>query len=63
MSLKLGFTDIMSFKPYYKWITFNTGFGKRDTKLACLGFKPYYKWITFNTRMKRAVEMLRSYMF
>ena len=39
-----------SFKPYYKWITFNT------IKALLLmtvnrmqGFKPYYKWITFNT--------------
>ena len=40
--------SIRSFKPYYKWITFNT---KKliDTDLSILGFKPYYKWITFNT--------------
>ena len=39
----------LGFKPYYKWITFNT--------IAILifvdvmfRFKPYYKWITFNTK-------------
>ena len=41
-----------SFKPYYKWITFNT-----TTPTAVVvstpssGFKPYYKWITFNTNV------------
>ena len=41
----------MSFKPYYKWITFNTN-KENDFKVEVgdtLGFKPYYKWITFNT--------------
>ena len=39
------------FKPYYKWMTFNTYkssviiFINRDFK----SFKPYYKWMTFNT--------------
>ena len=39
-----------SFKPYYKWITFNTGDIWTFMKIYeedC--FKPYYKWITFNT--------------
>ena len=37
-----------SFKPYYKWITFNTMILKiLDVLLT--SFKPYYKWITFNT--------------
>ena len=36
------------FKPYYKWITFNT-VGYNLFKDILLGFKPYYKWITFNT--------------
>ena len=40
-----------SFKPYYKWITFNTR--SKDCFSATyyddVGFKPYYKWITFNT--------------
>ena len=37
-----------SFKPCYKWITFNT---EIDTCEAAIGFsfKPCYKWITFNT--------------
>ena len=37
------------FKPYYKWITFNTIFEKSGGKLYAFSFKPYYKWITFNT--------------
>ena len=37
-----------SFKPYYKWITFNTKYEYISTLLNCC-FKPYYKWITFNT--------------
>ena len=37
-----------SFKPYYKWITFNTPSEVFFIK-PFLGFKPYYKWITFNT--------------
>ena len=41
---------ICSFKPCYKWITFNTEivkdfYNKQDTN----SFKPCYKWITFNT--------------
>ena len=36
------------FKPYYKWITFNTAVKEDKTKLIA-SFKPYYKWITFNT--------------
>ena len=37
-----------SFKPYYKWITFNTRKELRRNFYNC-SFKPYYKWITFNT--------------
>ena len=37
----------MSFKPYYKWITFNIKWTVILGSIA-LGFKPYYKWITFN---------------
>ena len=38
-----------SFKPYYKWNTFNTEAEELagDLKIYC--FKPYYKWNTFNT--------------
>ena len=42
------------FKPYYKWITFNTYGAVCDTYNDFLGFKPYYKWITFNTMGKRS---------
>ena len=39
-----------SFKPYYKWNTFNTSEALKyleGIRLYC--FKPYYKWNTFNT--------------
>ena len=41
---------IYGFKPYYKWITFNTWMINVfvwQKRFWC--FKPYYKWITFNT--------------
>ena len=38
-----------SFKPYYKWITFNTRKEKESIWRSRYSFKPYYKWITFNT--------------
>ena len=48
--LKSNFGNLeRSFKPYYKWITFNT-FDTLNGVLADLSFKPYYKWITFNTK-------------
>ena len=41
---------VLSFKPYYKWITFNTlQFLQHLEFQEDYGFKPYYKWITFNT--------------
>ena len=36
-----------SFKPYYKWITFNMHQEKMK-RILIVSFKPYYKWITFN---------------
>ena len=41
-----------SFKPYYKWITFNTvtEIYYEFRNIYC--FKPYYKWITFNTHTR-----------
>ena len=41
--------DFLGFKPYYKWITFNTEDKRRNPSLDNQSFKPYYKWITFNT--------------
>ena len=39
-----------SFKPCYKWITFNTVIKvKREVYEFLVSFKPCYKWITFNT--------------
>ena len=46
----LGYIDIrISFKPYYKWNTFNTGVKVLASLRWSGGFKPYYKWNTFNT--------------
>ena len=42
---------IMGFKPYYKWITFNTAWKCKKHVIKLLSFKPYYKWITFNTQV------------
>ena len=41
--------DEFGFKPYYKWITFNTFIPELDNRRHLYSFKPYYKWITFNT--------------
>ena len=38
----------ISFKPYYKWITFNIMLQCLVFLLVKISFKPYYKWITFN---------------
>ena len=38
-----------SFKPYYKWNTFNTIGEVNETYILKGSFKPYYKWNTFNT--------------
>ena len=39
-----------SFKPYYKWNTFNTEKGlNKKAYISHVCFKPYYKWNTFNT--------------
>ena len=48
----------VSFKPYYKWITFNTETKYKPSSIDySLGFKPYYKWITFNTcKDKEAIK-------
>ena len=40
----------MSFKPYYKWNTFNTKTHYLCTVEIITSFKPYYKWNTFNTK-------------
>ena len=42
---------MVCFKPYYKWITFNTVRAELR-RMGAQSFKPYYKWITFNTRIK-----------
>ena len=53
-----------SFKPYYKWITFNTAILPSITvHLSILRFKPYYKWITFNTPKRYTLWWDRSIKF
>ena len=48
--LLLYLIHVFCFKPYYKWITFNTvELSKEMARRIFRGFKPYYKWITFNT--------------
>ena len=53
-----------SFKPYYKWNTFNT-----IVTCAALGsllfssFKPYYKWNTFNTNKLIASANIANFCF
>ena len=39
----------VSFKPYYKWNTFNTRSYQIKGRKNGNCFKPYYKWNTFNT--------------
>ena len=46
----LTINSYFSFKPCYKWITFNTQERINNVILPSLGFKPCYKWITFNTQ-------------
>ena len=41
--------NVKSFKPYYKWNTFNTEEIERADTKSLTSFKPYYKWNTFNT--------------
>ena len=39
----------LGFKPYYKWIIFNTLYFSKSNFSLSESFKPYYKWIIFNT--------------
>ena len=42
---------LKSFKPCYKWNTFNTVKEYFDNDSDAKRFKPYYKWNTFNTKI------------
>ena len=53
LSLTEKCINTLCFKPYYKWITFNTVKARRENFLYVFSFKPYYKWITFNTETGR----------
>ena len=46
-----------SFKPCYKWNTFNTNINS-FVKLSSYSFKPCYKWNTFNTSRQEMMERL-----
>ena len=46
-----GISQELSFKPCYKWNTFNTQLELMLTA-TFMGFKPCYKWNTFNTLEK-----------
>ena len=50
---------LKGFKPYYKWITFNTKFQEVKSMKINFSFKPYYKWITFNTSKTSNVFYIR----
>ena len=47
--MEWDYKEPSSFKPYYKWNTFNTIIDKDGSIVKDYGFKPYYKWNTFNT--------------
>ena len=48
-----------SFKPCYKWNTFNTNIEISNRERSC-SFKPCYKWNTFNTmeEIQKLMEIL-----
>ena len=47
----------VSFKPCYKWNTFNTN-GQLYDAFNKYCFKPCYKWNTFNTVKKKMLKLL-----
>ena len=47
----------LSFKPCYKWNTFNT-FASTSAIDPALSFKPCYKWNTFNTLKEENMKSL-----
>ena len=46
-----------SFKPCYKWNTFNTNKQVCQQKKYFVCFKPCYKWNTFNTNLGIPLEI------
>ena len=55
--------SFLSFKPYYKWITFNTAQKFEESLNNIMSFKPYYKWITFNTISHSDLDGVTSALF
>ena len=49
----------LCFKPYYKWMTFNTQIIVLSAVLAEICFKPYYKWMTFNTLWTQLKKLMK----
>ena len=47
----------VSFKPCYKWMTFNTVMGLVDETGKTMSFKPCYKWMTFNTKFQKSTTI------
>ena len=43
--------QLLSFKPYYNWNTFNTYEMQVHHSKSYDSFKPYYNWNTFNTEI------------
>ena len=58
--LKLWETVCGSFKPCYKWITFNTKKLGKGLQKYTDSFKPCYKWITFNTNKSDTEAMIHE---
>ena len=56
-------THTNSFKPYYKWNTFNTIIKDISFCTSYLSFKPYYKWNTFNTLEDDGMYVLAALRF
>ena len=47
----------LSFKPCYKWITFNITVKNNVEGGTIMSFKPCYKWITFNMKSVEKIEL------
>ena len=63
VAIQNGFISL-SFKPCYKWMTFNTQAIKNVIdSLNIDGFKPCYKWMTFNTYSCRWCLSIYQYGF
>ena len=64
-NLDNGRFNIYSFKPCYKWMTFNTAVAAVVVGVGgyYLCFKPCYKWMTFNTGYRRGYSIHNRFRF